>query len=84
MAYIGESRNGYTSPWEHVICLRRGEGNLLLPTLASRLKHAEERLEYYQGLHEVGTITERQEQMLDRWQNEVDVIGSVISTIKAI
>ena len=84
MAFVGESRRNNTSPWEVVVCLRKGEGKVILPLLEKRLKYAEEKMEYYQGLHEVGTTTTRQENVLEKWEEEVDILGSIISNIKTL
>ena len=84
MAFVGESRRNNSSPWEVVVCLRKREGKVLLPLLEKRLKYAEERMEYYQGFQEIGTITARQENVLVKWEEEVDILSSIITNIKAL
>ena len=84
MAFVGESRRDNASPWEVVVCLRKREGNVLLPLLEKRLRYAEARMEYYQGLNEYGSITAQQDNVLCKWENEVEILGSIISNIKAL
>ena len=82
MAFIGESRKNYASPWKHFVCLNATECKILLPLVRKELDKAEENVEKYQGLNEAGTITERQVTVFDKWVERADVLTSVLSAIE--
>ena len=84
MAYIGESRRDSSHPWEIVECLTKNEAATILPTLERRLKLASERVEYFEGIHEAGELNASQEIHLMKWQDEEEILQSIVNSINEL
>lgn len=84
MAYSGESRKNNTSPWELTLCLTPQDCKLLLPAFEKRLKEAEKKFEKYYDIHQGGEATEKQEDLLVKYEDEMETMRVVVHVAKGL
>ena len=84
MAYSGESRKNNTSPWEMTLCLTPQDCKLRLPAFEKRLKEAEKKFEKYYDIHQGGEATERQEDLLMKYEEEKIAMECVVASAKEL
>ena len=84
MAYLGESRKDMHSRWQFTLCLTAVECRLLLPIFEKRLKEAEKKFEKYNDIHQGGEATERQENLLLKYEEEMYAMESVVDNAKEL
>lgn len=82
MAYLGESRKDMNSQWLFTLCLTANDCKLLLPIFEKRLKEAEKKHEKYYDIHQGGEATERQEDLLLKYEEEMIALESVVTSAK--
>lgn len=84
MAYLGESRKDMNSQWLFTLCLTADDCKLLLPFFEKRLKEAEKKFEKYNDIHQVGEATERQENLLMKYEEEMIAMEYVVVSAKEL
>lgn len=84
MAYSGESRKNKISPWEVTLCLTPQDCKLLLPAFEKRLKEAEKKFEKYYDIHQGGEATEKQEDLLVKYEDEMETMRVVVHVAKEL
>lgn len=84
MAYSGESRKGFGSPWQFTLCLDDKDCKLLLPLMEKRLKQAEKMYEKYKDIHESGEATTQQDNLMTKFEEEMSTLQKVVMVAKEI
>lgn len=84
MAYLGESRKDMNSQWLFTLCLTAEECKLLLPLFENRLKEAGKKFEKYNDIHQSGEATERQQDLLMKYEEEMNALESVVASAKEL
>ena len=84
MAYTGESRKDMQSRWQFTLCLTADECKLLLPLFEKRLKEAEKKFEKYNDIHQGGEATERQEDLMMKYEEEMETMQQVVCAAKEL
>ena len=84
MSYLGESRENFGRPWMFTLCLTAEDCRLLLPTMEKRLKEAEKMYEKYKDIHDGGDATERQENLLLKFEEERDALLASVHQAKEL
>ncbi len=79
MAFIGESRKDYTSPWKHYVCLDIYEVRLLMRSAIRLERECAKLMEKYKDILESGEATKRQENYLviatDNWESADSILN---------
>ena len=84
MAYSGESRKNATSPWQLTLCLTSEDCKLLLPAFEKRLKEAEKKFEKYHDIHQGGEATEKQQDLMVKYEEEMETMRMVVKVAKEL
>lgn len=84
MAYSGESRKNNTGPWEVTLCLTPQDCKMLLPAFEKRLKEAEKKFEKYYDIHQGGEATEKKEDLLVKYEDEMETMRVVVHIAKEL
>ena len=84
MAYSALSRKENAGPWELTLCLTSEDCKLLLPAFEKRLKEAEKKFEKYNDIHQGGEATEKQEDLLVKYEDEMDTMRVVVHVAKEL
>ena len=79
MAFIGESRKNYTSPWKHYVCLDIYEVQLLMRSAIRLERECAKLMEKYKGILESGEATKRQENYLVVATEQWEVADSILT-----
>ena len=84
MSYIDNTRRNFSSSFELTVCLTKEECKILLPFFQKIHKELQAKYEKYKDIQEGGEATERQQNLLFKYENEAEKIDNVLSSIKDI
>lgn len=84
MSYIDNTRRDLSSPFEQTVCLTQGECKILLPFFQKAYKELQAKYEKYKDIQEGGEATERQQNLLYKYEDEMGQLESVLSSIKEL
>ena len=86
MSYIDNTRRNFSSSFELTVCLTKEECKILLPFFQKIHKELQAKYEKYKDLQEGGggEATERQQNLLFKYESEAEKIDSILSSIKDI
>lgn len=78
MAFIGESRKDFASPWKFYVCLDLYEVRLLMRSAIRLERECAKLMEKYKGILESGEATKRQENYLvfatENWESADSIL----------
>jgi len=80
MSYIDSTRRSYSSPYEITVCMTKEECKILLPFFQKAYKSVKSKYEKYNG----GEATEREENLLMKYSEQLERLESVLSSIDEI
>ena len=66
------------------LCLTPQDCKLLLPAFEKRLKEAEKKFEKYYDIHQGGEATDKQENLLVKYEDEMDTMRVVVHVAKEL
>lgn len=66
------------------LCLTPQDCKLLLPAFEKRLKEAEKKFEKYYDIHQGGEATEKQEDLLVKYEDEMETMRVVVHVAKEL
>lgn len=84
MAYSALSRKGDAGPYDLTLCLTSEDCKLLLPAFEKRLKEAEKKFEKYYDIHQGGESTDKQEDLLVKYEDEMETMRVVVHVAKQL
>lgn len=84
MAYSALSRKGDAGPYDLTLCLTSEDCKLLLPAFEKRLKEAEKKFEKYNDIHQGGEATEKQKDLMVKYEDEMDTMRVVVHVAKEL
>lgn len=84
MSYIDNTRRNIGSPFEQTVCLTQEECKILLPFFQRTHKELQTKYEKYMDIQEGGEATERQQNLLYKYEDEMKHLESVLSSIKEL
>lgn len=84
MAWLDNTRANGSRAHELTLCLTEDEVKLLLPLFNKALRRSEELYWKYKDIHEGGEATEAQENRLQKYEDEVNALKSVIGTAEEL
>ena len=78
MSHIDGTRKSYSSPYEITVCMTKEECKILLPFFQKA------KYEKYNDIHNGGEATEREENLLMKYSEQLERLESVLSSIDEI
>lgn len=84
MSYIDYTKRDIYSPTELTVCLTKGECKILLPFFQKAHKEIQAKYEKYKDIQESGESTERQQNLLFKYEDEMNKIESLLSSIDCL
>ena len=84
MSYIDSTRRSYSSPYEITVCMTKEECKILLPFFQKAYKSVKSKYEKYNDIHNGGEATEREENLLMKYSEQLERLESVLSSIDEI
>lgn len=81
MSYIDNTRKDFGSPFEQTVCLTQGDCKVLLPLFKKVQKKLESKYEKYKDIQDGGESTTRQQNLLYKYENEMEQLDSLLSNI---
>ena len=84
MSYIDSTRKSYSSPYEITVCMTKEECKILLPFFQKAYKSVKSKYEKYNDIHNGGEATEREENLLMKYSEQLERLESVLSSIDDI
>lgn len=84
MSYIDSTRKSYSSPYEITVCMTKEECKILLPFFQKAYKSVKSKYEKYNDIHNGGEATEREENLLMKYSEQLERLESVLSSIDEI
>lgn len=84
MSYIDNTRRSSTSQCEITVCMTKEECKILRPFFKKAYKDAKSKYEKYNDIHDGGEATEREENLLMKYSEQLESLESVISAIDEI
>lgn len=81
MSYIDNTRRSFTSPYEITVCMTKEECKILLPFFQKAYKNVKSKYEKYNDIHNGGEATEREENLLIKYSEQLERLESVLSSI---
>lgn len=84
MSYIDYTKRNMSSPAELTVCLTASECQTLLPFFRKAYKSVQLKYELYEDIHNGGEATERQENLREKYSDQVNQLGCVLSSIDEI
>lgn len=81
MSYIDNTRRSSNHAYEITVCITKEECKLLLPFFREAHKKVKQKYNKYQDIHEGGEATERQENMLLKYTEELEHLESILLDI---
>ena len=80
MSYIDSTRKSYSSPYEITVCMTKEECKILLPFFQKAYKSVKSKYEKYNDIHNGGEATEREENLLMKYSEQLERMESVLSS----
>lgn len=77
MAFIGESRRNFNSPWKSYVCLDLEDCKALSIVIGQLVARKLRTYEYYNGIKEAGDATEKQIDKLINATDELEAAESI-------
>ena len=84
MSHIDGTRKSYSSPYEITVCMTKEECKILLPFFQKAYKSVKSKYEKYNDIHNGGEATEREENLLMKYSEQLERLESVLSSIDEI
>lgn len=84
MSHIDSTRKSYSSPYEITVCMTKEECKILLPFFQKAYKSVKSKYEKYNDIHNGGEATEREENLLMKYSEQLERLESVLSSIDEI
>lgn len=84
MSHIDGTRKSYSSPYEITVCTTKEECKILLPFFQKAYKSVKSKYEKYNDIHNGGEATEREENLLMKYSEQLERLESVLSSIDEI
>ena len=84
MSYIDNTRRSNNDAFELSVCLTEGDCKVLLPFFRNALKKVHVKLEKYRDIHEGGEATEKQENLLAKYEEESNALEKVLKDIQTL
>ena len=84
MSYIDNTRRSFTSSYEITVCMTKEECKILLPFFQKAYKNVKSKYEKYNDIHNGGEATEREENLLIKYSEQLERLESVLSSIDEI
>lgn len=81
MSYIDNTRRSSNHAYEITVCITKEECKILLPFFREAHKKVKQKYNKYQDIHEGGEATERQENMLLKYTEELEHLESILLDI---
>lgn len=81
MSYIDNTRRSRNSAYELTVCMTKEECKILLPFFREAHKKVKQKYNKYQDIHEGGEATERQENTLLKYTEELEHLESILLDI---
>ena len=80
MSHIDGTRKSYSSPYEITVCMTKEECKILLPFFQKAYKSVKSKYEKYNDIHNGGEATEREENLLMKYSEQLERLESVLSS----
>ena len=84
MSHIDSTRKSYSFPYEITVCMTKEECKILLPFFQKAYKSVKSKYEKYNDIHNGGEATEREENLLMKYSEQLERLESVLSSIDEI
>lgn len=84
MSYLDTTRKSSYSPYETTVCLTKNECKILLPYFQKAYKNVQMKFNVYQDIHEGGEATERQENLLAKYEEQLNSLENILSSINEL
>jgi len=84
MSYIDNTRISSAYPYELTVCINKKECKIMLPFFMKAYKSVKSKYEKYNDIHDGGDATEREDNLLIKYSEQLESLESVISAIDEI
>lgn len=84
MSHLDYTRRDANHPYETTVCMTKEECRILLPFFKDAHKKIKQKFDKYEDIHEGGEATERQENLLAKYEEELERIESILTDIETI
>jgi len=84
MSYIDNTRISSAYPYEPTVCINIKECKIMLPFFMKAYKSVKSKYEKYNDIHDGGDATEREDNLLIKYSEQMQSLESIISAIDEI